>query len=113
MIDVVLQGGSLDCYTGAGSGPEMLGCVADQLFLAVGGQAVFGLLIGGAIILAMYVAGGGHPAAPTVTTVLLGSALVPVLPAAYANVAYAILILGLAFGVISFGRTYVFEGGGF
>lgn len=113
MNTIVLQNGALDCYTGAGSGPDMLGCVAADLFAAVGGQAVFGLLIGGALIAALYFAGGGHPAAPTVGTVLLGSALVPVLPAAYAKLAYSILVLGLAFGVMSFGRTYVFEGGGF
>lgn len=111
-LTTLLQTSAIDCYV-KGTEGDLLRCVADDLALSVGGQGVLGLLIGGTVLIALYFGGNGHPAPPVIVTVLLGSVLVPVLPAAYATTAYAILVLGVAFGVMAASNRYVFHGGGF
>lgn len=109
---IPLQNAALDCYV-AGTEGDLMTCVADDLALAVGGQGVLGLLIGGVVILALYIAGNGHPGPPVIVTVLLGAVLVPVLPAQFTATAYAIVVLGIAFGVMAAARTHVLHGGGY
>lgn len=109
---IPLQSSAIDCYT-QGTEGDLLTCVADDLVIAAGGQGVLGLLIGGVLLLALYIAGNGHPAPPVVVTILLGSALVPVLPAGYTTTAYAIVVLGIAFGVMAAAKRHVMHGGGY
>jgi len=103
--------GALDCYAQGAEG-DLLQCVLDDLTLAVGGEAVFGLLVGATTILALYVAGNGDAATPTVATILLGAVAVPVLPPQFRGAAYGILVVGVAFGVFAAAGRWVLRGGG-
>jgi len=103
--------GALGCYT-RGTQGDLLQCVLDDLTLAVGGEAVFGLLVGATTILSLYIAGNGDPATPTVATILLGAFAVPLVPPQFTGAAYAILVLGVAFGVFAAAGRWVLRGGG-
>jgi hypothetical protein len=108
---IPLQAGDLSCYT-QGTGGNLLTCVLDDLTLAAGGEAVFGLLVGSVVIVALYIAGNGDSATPTVATILLGSIAVPILPPQFEGAAYAILVLGIAFGMFAAAGRWVLRGGG-
>lgn len=99
---------AVSCYAEGAEG-DLLECALNDLTAATSGEPLFGVLVGGAVIFSMYLAGNGHPAPPTVVTILLGSIMVPLLPGSYTQIAYTIVVLGLAFGVISIGGRYVLE----
>lgn len=107
---VVLQQPSdqLSCYTS--SGADMWGCAMSDLTAALGGEATFGFLVGGITLLSLYVAGDGDMAAPTVLTILLGGMLFPILPGAYATMAWSIIIVGLVAGGLSAANRYLLSG---
>lgn len=105
---VVLQSDALSCYTSEGS--DMYGCAIGELTAALGGQSTFGFLVGGTILLSIYIAGDGDLAAPTVLTILLGGLLFPILPGAYAKMAWAIIFVGLVAGGLSIANKYLLSG---
>jgi hypothetical protein len=111
MTPILQSAGVLECYA-QGSEGNLLQCILDDLTLAVGGEAVFGLLVGSVSILALYIAGNGDAATPTVATILLGAVAVPVLPPQFRGAAYAVLVVGVAFGMFAAAGRWVLRGGG-
>ena len=102
--------GSLSCFTGVERPSDLFyDCIMADMTGAVGGEAMFGLLAGGLIMLVLYLAGDGDMAVPTVTTILLGSVMVPALPPQYTQMAYAIVVVGIAAAIIGLAGRYVLE----
>jgi len=100
----LLQG--LSDYTDGG----MLEAALADLTAAVGGELTFGVLIGGALILSLYLAGNRDLTVPAVVTVLVGGVLFPVLPATYSTIATTIVFLGIVVSVLVVLEQYYLEG---
>jgi len=102
-------GGTTDfaCYQDGG----MLSCMIDDMGAAFGGPTAFGLIVGGAIILALYVASDFDPAAPTVGTILIGGMLIPALPPGFQSIGLSIMALGAIMGLFVAARRYVLQVG--
>jgi hypothetical protein len=104
---VPLQEVSLDDYLGGG---DMLRAALDDLVWAAGGEATFGVIVGGSIILAMWIAGDGDLSMPSVITVLFGGILFPILPPTYLTIARVVTFVGLTAGVLAAGEKFYLEG---
>jgi len=80
----------------------MTDCLVDGAFGAGPAPSLMGLLMGGTLLMSLYIAGDGDLIVPSVVTILLGGAMVPVLPPQFVPLAYSFLVLGVAatiFGV--------------
>jgi len=97
-------GGS--CYFGG----DALACLLDQLVGALGGEGLFGFLLGSLIFGVFYVASDGDIATPTVALVLTGTVLVGMVPAQYQQIAYAVVLVGLGAAVWQVLQKYVLSG---
>jgi hypothetical protein len=106
MIGTLLQSG-LDCYTSQG---DRLACAFNDFAGATSGEAMFGLLLGGALLLSFYVASDGSIAVPAVILTLTGAFLVPILPGNVAGIAGTIIIMGLVAGIFAAFQRYTLEG---
>lgn len=91
-------------------GGDLVRALLDDLVYAAGGEATFGVLVGGALILSFWVAGDGDLATPAVLTVLLGVIMFPLLPASYLNIARVIAFLGLVAAILAALEKYYLEG---
>jgi len=98
---------ALDDYLG---GNDMLQAALDDLVFAAGGEAIFGLLVGGVLILALWIAGDGDLATPATITVLVGGVLFPILSGDYLNIARVVAFLGLAGVILATIEKYYLEG---
>jgi hypothetical protein len=106
MTGIILQS-ALDCYVSQG---DRLGCAFQDFAGATSGEAMFGLLLGGALLLSFYVASDGSVAVPAVILTLTGAFLVPILPGQVAGIAGTVIIMGLAAGVFAGLRRYALAG---
>lgn len=88
-----------------------LDCALNQQSSAVGGDPVWGLVAGGMLLLAFYVASGRRLDVPAVVMTLLGGFLVPALPASYQNIALVIAFMGLVTAAFAALRKYVMNPG--
>jgi hypothetical protein len=86
-------------------------CIFEPAAGSVGGEPMFGLLVGATLIVSLYLAGSGDLATPTVVTLLLGSVLVPVLPGGMVGVAYGVVVAGVSGALIAIARRYVLDPG--
>jgi hypothetical protein len=102
-----LDSGALGCYVS--DNPDWLGCAFDGFASAFGGQAAFGLIVAGAVVLVMYRA-SGEMTLPTVTTILLGGFAIPTLPAQYRTMALSITVVGIAAALWMVVERYVLSG---
>jgi len=103
-----LSGTSVGCYAN-NAGSMLSSCVLPQLTAATGGPALFGVLIGGTLLLATGIA--GQDLAPVATVLaLVGGIAVPLVPQSYANVAIGILVAGLVVVIMGIANRYVLEG---
>lgn len=100
---------SLGCYT---DNPwNMVGeCMLPQLIAAVGGEQMFGLLIGLPMLVGLWLAGDGDLATPAAATALVGGALFPMLPASYLGIARTVTFVGLAAVALAVIEKYYLEG---
>ena len=98
----------IGCLTNTGDG---LQCALDAIALAFGGDIVFGFVVGGVAILALYIASSYHPAPPTIGTMLFGGMLIPALPAQYEQVGLVVMLMGFIAGFFVVLRRYVLEVG--
>jgi len=90
--------------------PAVVPCVTDTMFGA-GPPMVIGLMFGGVLLSSLYIAGNGEVVVPAIVTILLGSVLVPLLPAQFAAAAYGVAIVGITAAGMVILRRYVLEGG--
>lgn len=100
----VLQ--SAACDAGTWANGSWHGCVFDPMTQATGGDPLFGLLVGGATILGMYVAGSGDIGPPSVITILFAGVLFGMLPAGVVNIAWGVAFVGLAGGIVGIAQRY-------
>lgn len=98
----------LQCYVADGS--NMLACLLADISASVGGEQWLGLLVGGVILVGFYIVSGGRLEVPTVVLILLGGAIVPMLPGHLAQLQTTIIILGLVSGFLAIGRRYLMPG---
>lgn len=97
----------LGCWADTSEGmPDYLSCGLSWLTRATGGEGMFGLLIGGTVLFALWYAGDGRIDLPATLTILFGTILIPTLPGSFAGIAETIIILGLAAGVFSIAKKY-------
>lgn len=104
---------NLDCYT-SGDSPsdaDLYGCMVTDAAAAFGGAEILGLFVGAGLMLALYIASDFEPAAPTIGTILVGSMLIPALPAQYSSVGLTMMILGGVIGIFVAAQRYVLEVG--
>lgn len=89
---------------------DMLTCSLGDLTAATSGEALFGVLVAGISIYSLWQAGGGDMATPTVVTIIGGALMVPLLPGSYVSIAWAIVITGIAVGVMALAGRFVLSG---
>jgi hypothetical protein len=89
---------------------DLFGCAMDTIVGAFGGPGVFGLLVGGVLILALFLAGNGNITTPAVVLVLIGGVTFPLLTGSYGAIARSFTFLALAAAVFAVLRRYVLEG---
>jgi len=106
MMPVPLQSIADSCYFNGNA----FVCLLDQLTAAVGGPGFLGVIIGGVIFTALYIAGNGSMATPTVAVILVGTALVPMVPGQYQQIAMAVVTIGVAAAVWQILQQYVLSG---
>jgi len=97
----------LNCYVSQG---DRLACAFQDFASATSGEAMFGLLLGGALLLSFYVASDGSIAVPAVILTLSGAFLIPILPGQLAGIAGTVIIMGLAGGIFAGLRRYALAG---
>lgn len=105
-MSVLLQSLGDSCYFGGSA----LTCLLDQLVAATGGEALFGFLLGTLIFGVFWVASGGDIATPTVALVLSGTVLIGMVPGQFQEIAYAVVLVGLAAAVWQVLQKYVLSG---
>jgi hypothetical protein len=97
----------MSCITNSQS---WLQCALADLTGQVGGEAAFGLLVGGAVILSLYVVDRSMATA-SVILILAGGFLIPTLPASYGSMAGTLVLLGVAAGLFAVAKRYVLSPG--
>jgi len=84
-------------YTSGG----LLEAALNDLAAAVGGDAVFGLLVGGGVLFSFYLASDGGLATPATLTALLGGILFGTLPGGFVRIGQVVIFVGLVAAVFS------------
>jgi len=103
---IPLQSIADSCYFNGSA----VACLLEQLTAAAGGPGLLGVLIGGVIFTALYIASSGQMATPTVAVILIGTALMPMVPPRFEEVAMAVVTIGLAAAIWQIIQTYVLSG---
>ena len=89
----------------------MTECVTDGIFSAGPAPSLVGLILAGTLLTSLYLAGNGTVIVPAVITILLGSAMVPLLPAQFVSIAWAVLAVGTTAAVFSLWVRFTSRGG--
>jgi hypothetical protein len=103
-----LQSDSVSCLQNTGDGAQ---CMFDALAASAGGQATFTFIVGGALLLALFLGSDYEPAPVAGAVVLLGGLLVSGLPGQYQGIAQTVVLLGLFAGVWAVGKRYFLQVG--
>jgi len=105
-----LNNTAVDCFVN-GSGSEMSRCVVDGAFGAGPSPTLVGLLLAGVLLTSLYIAGDGTVVVPSVVTILVGSTMVPLLPAQYVRLAYTVVVIGVTVAGFASYQRFVVRGG--
>jgi len=95
-----IENSDLGCFVDETT--TMTECITDGIFSAGPAPSLVGLMLAGTLLTSLYLAGSGSVIVPAVITILLGSALIPLLPAQFVTLAYTVVVVGLtsaAFGL--------------
>lgn len=104
MTALPLQGGVCDpeaWFTG-----DWHSCIFEPVPALIG-EPAFGMIVGGAMFVALYFAGGGRTATPTAITILLATVLFPLLPGDVRGIAWTILFLGAVAAGVQVAQKYI------
>lgn len=74
---------------------NLLKAALNDLAAAVGGDVVFGLLVGGGVLFSFYLASDGGLATPATLTALLGGVLFGTLPGGFVRIGQVVIFVGL------------------
>ena len=85
---------------------SMLDWAISNIYASLGGEALGGVFIGGAILISLYLAGSRSFATPAVVLILFGGILVPMLPGGMAQVATTIMLLGMVAAILAVAERY-------
>jgi len=99
---IVLQACGMDPWLAG----EFGRCIIDPVRNLIG-NGLFGLFIAAAVWGGLYFAGGGNSTTATTVTILLATALFPVLPGQYTGIAWSVLVIGAAAAILQAGQKYV------
>jgi VIT1/CCC1 family predicted Fe2+/Mn2+ transporter len=99
------DGSEIGCYANNPLG--MVGeCLLPQLVAGAGGPAMLGTLVSAAVFASLGLA--GRSLAPvSVMLVLVGGVAVPMLPPAFSQLAFSIVVVSLAVAIMSIAKKYV------
>ena len=89
----------------------MTECVTEGIFSAGPSPSLIGLILSGTLLTSLYLAGNGTIIVPAVITILLGSAMVPLLPAQFVTLAYTVVAVGLTAATFSLWVRFTSRGG--
>jgi len=101
---------AVECFTDGQQG-EITQCVVDATFAAGPAPSLVGLLLGGSVITSLYIAGNGDVTVPAVVTILLGAAMVPLLPAQFTTLAYTVVVIGITAAAFAAWTRFTHQGG--
>lgn len=96
----------LDCYVSSG---DRLSCIFEDWAVAAGGEAVFGFLLAGALLFALYQA-SETIIVPAVVLTLFAGFLVPLLPGPASAIAGSVVVVGIAVAIFAALRRYTLSG---
>ena len=105
-----LENSTLSCFAEGVEG-DMTACVVDSVFAAGPAPGLMGLVLAGTLITSLYVAGDGSIVVPAVVTILLGSVMVPLMPAQYVSAAYAVVVIGVTVAGFAVWTRFTHQGG--
>ena len=89
----------------------MTECVTEGVFSAGPAPSLIGLMLSGTLLTSLYLAGNGTVIVPAVITILLGGAMVPLLPAQFVSLAWTVLAVGVTAAVFSLWARFTSRGG--
>lgn len=95
----------ISCYTTQGNN-LLADCVLPDLVGAAGGEALFGILVGGTAMFVLWWAADGDAGVPATVAILSASLMLSVLPAQFRTIATTIMLLGLAAGIFAVAQRY-------
>ena len=104
----ILSATSTQCLIDSGNAFQ---CMLDSIIAAFGGEAVAGFVIGGMLILSLYISASYHPAPPAIGTMLLGGLMLPFMPPQYQRMAQVVILMGFIAGIYVMLRRYTLEVG--
>ena len=104
-----IEDSDLGCFVD--EGVAMTDCVTDGIFSAGPAPSLVGLMLAGTLLTSLYLAGNGTIIMPAVITILLGGAMVPLLPAQFVSLGWTVLVVGTAAAVFSLWVRYTSRGG--
>jgi hypothetical protein len=106
-LSTLTPGFMLDCYT---SNPRQMHiCAFNDIAAAFGGQGVFGLVVAALVFIGGYSVGDGDIVTPGIVLMLIGSVMIPSLPAQYQTLALTLMFAGAVGAVMQLLGTYVFS----
>lgn len=105
-----LDESALSCFA-EGTEGDLAQCVIEGTFASGPSEVLIGLLIAGVLLVSLYIAGDGTVVVPSVVTILVGSALVPLLPPQYVMTAYAVVFFGVAIAAYAAYQRFATRGG--
>ena len=79
----------------------MTECVTDGIFSAGPAPSLVGLMLSGTLLTSLYLAGNGTVVVPAIITILLGSAMIPLLPPQFVSLAWTVVGVGVTAAVVS------------
>ena len=101
---------SVGCFA-QGTEGDMTACIVESVFSAGPAPSLMGLVMAGTMITSLYIAGDGDAVVPSVVTILLGSVLIPLLPAQFVSLAYAVVVVGLTVAGFTLWSRFTGPGG--
>ena len=81
----------------------------DNIYASLGGEALGGTLITGAILVSLYLAGSRSFATPAVVLILLGGIMLPLLPGGLAQIGTTVMLLGLVAAILAVAEKYFIQ----
>lgn len=89
----------------------MTECVTEGVFAAGPSPSLVGLMLSGTLLTSLYIAGDGTVIVPAVITILLGGAMLPLLPAQFVSLAYTVVVVGVTVAAFSLWVRFTGRGG--
>ena len=105
-----LEESALSCFADGTEG-DLARCVVDGAFASGPSEVLIGLLIAAVLLVSLYIAGNGTVVVPSVVTILLGSAMVSLLPPQYVTLAYTVVIIGVTVAGFAAYQRFATRGG--